>query len=268
MSKEQPTKTKVDVNVWKKIFKYLFKHKFLFILAMVSIIGLTFLETIFTKYICVDGLNRFLATGIDKDFYKFIINMVLLILTLGICTFTFIQSAAILEIRFYKTITKETFEKVQNQPFTFFDHVNVGWLIARIANDTSRLGEIISWGMIDIVYAIFRLLFIFIIMSTINFKLALIMLIIVPIVVIISSLFNNVIIKLSRKQRTINALINTQLNEGIGGAKTSKTLNLQEKNMSTFSSTLDDYKSTTMKIAWTQSIFYQIIAYEQTHRGK
>ena len=73
--------------------------------------------------------------------------------------------------------------------------------MARVSSDTSRLGEIISWGLVDIIYAFFKLLFIFIIMCGINFKLALIMLIIIPVVTIAASIFNNMIIKLSRKQR-------------------------------------------------------------------
>ena len=71
---------------------------------------------------------------------------------------------------FYKT-----FAKLQDQPFSFFDRSSVGWLMARVSSDTSRLGEIISWGLVDIVYAVFKLLFIFIVMWNIDFKLSLIL---------------------------------------------------------------------------------------------
>jgi ATP-binding cassette subfamily B protein len=98
-------------------------------------------------------------------------------------------------------------------------------------------------------------------MGTINFKLSLIMLIIIPIVTIFATLFNNLIIKLSRKQRRINSEITSALNEGISGAKTSKTLVLEEKNINEFSNTVNKYKNVTVKIAWTQSAFYQIIAF-------
>ena len=133
--------------------------------------------------------------------------------------------------------------------------------MARVSSDTSRLGEIISWGMIDIVYAIFKLIFIFVIMWGINFKLSLIMLIIIPVVTIAATIFNNLIVKLSRKQRRINSEITSYLNEGISGAKTSKTLVLEKKTIGEFSRVVNKYQNVTVKIAWTQSAFYQIIAF-------
>ena len=174
---------------------------------------------------------------------------------------SFLRFSSSLELKFYKGLTQKTFAKLQNQPFSFFDRSSVGWLMARVSSDTSRLGEIISWGLVDIVYAVFKLLLIFVVMCGVNFKLALIMLIVIPIVTIVAALFNNLIVKYSRKQRKINSEITSYLNEGISGAKTSKTLLLEEKTIKEFSGVVNKYKSITMKISWAQSSFYQIIAF-------
>lgn len=258
---EYSLKTKMDGKVWKRIFKEILKYPGYLIGAVLSMLASTFCETMFIKYICSDGLAKYMEEGMSSSFWIFVVGMFMFILALGLSTMMFLRFASILELKFYKGLTKETFAKVQNQPFSFFDSSSVGWLMARISSDTSRLGEIISWGLIDIVYAIFKLIFIFVVMGTINFKLSLIMLIIIPIVTIFASLFNNLIIKLSRKQRRINSEITSSLNEGISGAKTSKTLVLEEKNINEFSSTVNKYKNVTVKIAWTQSAFYQIIAF-------
>lgn len=258
---EQNQKTKMKFSVWKRIFKELFKYPLFCIGAIVSMIGTAFFETIFVKFICSDGLKRFLLEGINESFWIFIIEMILLVLSIGACTAMFLMFGGILELKFYKGLTQKTFAKLQDQPFSFFDKSSVGWLMARVSSDTSRLGELISWGLIDIVYAVFKLLFVFIIMWTINFKLSLIMLIIVPLVTIVATIFNNLIVKQSRKQRMINSQITSKLNEGISGAKTSKTLVLEEKTIKEFSGCVDDYKKITVKIAWTQSSFYQIIAF-------
>lgn len=258
---EYSLKTKMDGKVWKRIFKEILKYPGYLIGAVLSMLASTFCETMFIKYICSDGLAKYMEEGMSSSFWVFVVGMFMFILALGLSTMMFLRFASILELKFYKGLTKETFAKVQNQPFSFFDRSSVGWLMARISSDTSRLGEIISWGLIDIVYAIFKLVFIFVVMGTINFKLSLIMLIIIPIVTVFASLFNNLIIKLSRKQRRINSEITSSLNEGISGAKTSKTLVLEEKNIKEFSSTVNKYKNVTVKIAWTQSAFYQIIAF-------
>ena len=258
---EYSLKTKMDFKVWKRIFKEILKYPGYLIGAIISMLASTFCETMFIKYICSDGLAKYMKEGITSSFFAFVVGMIMFIVALGLSTASFLRFAGILELKFYKGLTKKTFAKVQDQPFSFFDRSSVGWLMARISSDTSRLGEIISWGLIDIIYAIFKLVFIFIIMWTINFKLSLIMLIIIPVVCIAATLFNNLIIRLSRKQRRINSEITSALNEGISGAKTSKTLVLEEKNIKEFSNTVNKYKAVTVKISWTQSAFYQIIAF-------
>ena len=258
---EYDLKTKLNHKIWLRILKEMLRYPWYLIGAIVSMIGAAFFETMFIKYIRTDGLAKFLDEGINKNFYLFLVGMALFILGLGLCTSLFLRFAGILELKFYKGLTKKTFAKLQDQPFSFFDRSSVGWLMARVSSDTSRLGEIISWGLVDIIYAFFKLLFIFIIMCGINFKLALIMLIIIPVVTIAASIFNNMIIKLSRKQRRINSEITSYLNEGISGAKTSKTLIIEKKTIREFSDVVNKYKGVTVKIAWTQSAFYQVIAY-------
>lgn len=258
---EKEYNNKLSLKVWKKIFKEMWKYPVYCIGAVLSMIGAAFTETMFIKYICADGLERFLNTGINNDFWIFIVEMFMFVMCLGICTLLFIRFAGLLELKFYKGLTKDTFAKLQNQPFSFFDRSSVGWLMARVSSDTSRVGEIISWGLVDVVYAVFKLLFIFIIMYGIEPKLSLILLIIIPVVTIVVALFNNVIINLSRKQRKINSEITSSLNEGITGAKTSKTLVLEDKKINEFSSVVNNYKKVTVKISYAQSAFYQIIAF-------
>ena len=258
---EYSLNTKMNFKVWKRIFKEILKYPGYLIGAVLSMLASTFCETMFIKYICSDGLAKYMEEGMSSSFWVFVVGMFMFILALGLSTMMFLRFASILELKFYKGLTKETFAKLQDQPFSFFDRSSVGWLMARVSSDTSRLGEIISWGMIDIVYAIFKLIFIFVIMWGINFKLSLIMLIIIPVVTIAATIFNNLIVKLSRKQRRINSEITSYLNEGISGAKTSKTLVLEKKTIGEFSRVVNKYQNVTVKIAWTQSAFYQIIAF-------
>ena len=258
---EYSLNTKMNLKVWKRIFKEMLKYPWLFIGSVLSMVGAAFCETMFVKFVCSDGLAKFMDEGLTTSFWIFVVQMVMFVVMLGACTSSFLMFASRLELRFYKGLTKKTFAKIQEQPFSFFDRSSVGWLMARVSSDTSRLGEIISWGLVDIVYAVFKLLFIFIVMWNIDFKLSLILLIIIPLVTVVAAIFNNLIVKLSRKQRRINSEITSYLNEGISGAKTSKTLVLEDKNIKEFSNIVNRYKKVTVKISWTQSAFYQIIAF-------
>ena len=153
---EKEYKSKFNIKIWNRIFKEMFKYPFYCIGSVLAMIGAAFTETMFIKYICSDGLEKFLDTGIDSSFFAFVIGMIMFVLCLGACTTMFLYFAGTLELKFYRSLTKKTFSHLQNQPFSFFDRSSVGWLMARVSSDTSRLGEIISWGLVDIVYAIFK----------------------------------------------------------------------------------------------------------------
>ena len=258
---EKEFSNKFNGKIWLRIFKEMGKYPIYCVGAILSMIGAAFAEAIFIKFICTDGLKRFIDTGIDNNFWIFVVQMVMFVVCIGLCTLLFLRFAGLLELKFYKGLTKNTFSKLQNQPFSFFDRSSVGWLMARVSSDTSRVGEIVSWGLVDIIYAIFKLLFIFLVMLGIEPKLALILLIIIPVVTIVVAIFNNLIVKLSRKQRKINSEITAHLNEGISGAKTSKTLVLEEKKLKEFDNVVSNYKKVSVHISYAQSAFYQIIAF-------
>lgn len=260
---EYDLKAKIDYNVWKKVFKRLGLFKKELFLGVIAIIFVALIETLFIYFISETGITKF-AGGVKDVFptalWWFLIAMVGIILLESVFVFLFLRCSGKLEIKFYKSLTTETFNKLQNQPFSFFDRSSVGWLMARVSSDTSRLGEIISWGLIDVVYAIFKLGFVFITMALVNFKLTLIMLVIVPVVMVISIFFRRIIIKNSRELRRINSQISSSLNEGISGAKTSKTLVLEEKNSAGFASITSNYKRTAIKSSYFSSGYYQIIS--------
>ena len=127
----------------------------------------------------------------------------------------------------YKDLTRKTYEHLQGLSYSFFDKYSVGWLLARVTRDTARVGEIISWGLVDVVWAFFKLVFILVFMMRYSVKLAIIMLIVVPIILAISIPFRRVIVKYFWRVRKINSQVTSSLNEGIMGAKTSKSLVLE-----------------------------------------
>jgi len=258
---EYDLKAKLDFKVWKLILKEMIKYPVYLIGGVLSMMGTAVIETLFLKFICKDGLARFIGQEIGKDFIIFIVEMILFILVLGTFTTMFLYFCGTLERKFYVGLTKETFAKLQRQPFSFFDRSSVGWLMARVASDTSRLGEIISWGLIDIVYTVFRVLSVLIVMWGIDWKLSLIIMIIIPVVAFVTYFFDKIVVILSRKQRKLNSKITTYLNEGISGAKTSKTLVLEEKNLNEFGKLVHDYKKVTIETGFAQTSLYQIIAF-------
>lgn len=250
---------KIDYKLWGRVLKTLKPYWKLWVMALISITIVSFAETMF-MFQFASGIDSFIEKNTLEGLPGFIAFTSLFVLTQGVMVFAFILYAGRLEIKFYSHLTTSAFEHLQTLSFSFFDKNSVGWLMARVTSDTQRLSEIISWGMVDIVFAFSKLIFIFGIMITVDLQLTLIVMIIVPVVIVVSMLFEKVVITESRKVRRLNSKITGSLNEGISGAKTSKSLVLEDLNLGDFKSLTSKYRKTAVKSACINSIFYQIIS--------
>jgi ATP-binding cassette subfamily B protein len=172
----------------------------------------------------------------------------------------FVWSVSRIEQLIYSSLTTKAFNHLQELSYSFFDKYSVGWLIARTVNDASRLSEIISWGVVDAVYATFLIFFILVIMALTDWRLALVLTLFIPLIVIISALFRRIVIKYSWRVRRAQSRVSSALNEGITGAKTSKTLVLESKNLREFSTIVDNFRKLSIKSSIINSVFIQIIA--------
>lgn len=258
---DKDLKTKLNSKTWLKLWSYIKDFKKTLLIGLISVVIVGLVETLFIKYISQEGLKNFLEKGINNsEFYLFIVGMIILIIIEAIGVKFFLYSFSTLERKTYAKLTSNVFSHLQELSYSFYDKYSVGWLISRTTSDTSRVSETIAWSCTDIVYAITKLIFILIVMLTISPKLALIMIVVVPIIVIISTLFRGVIIKYSWKVRKINSQVSGSLNEGISGAKTSKSLVLEESNLKGFSLLVNNYRKSAIKSRIFSSLYFQIIA--------
>lgn len=256
---EYDLKQKIDFRLWAKTFKTLRPYWKYWVAALVAIAIVAFTETMF-MYQFASGIEGFIEKNTLDGLTGFIALTSLFVILQGVFVFFFFLFAGKLEIKFYSHLTTRAFEHLQTLSFSFFDKNSVGWLMARVTSDTSRLSEIISWGMVDIVWAVAKLIFIFSIMITVDVQLTLIVMVIVPIVMIVSMLFRRLVISVSRKVRRLNSKITGALNEGISGAKTTKSLVLEENNLNDFRNLTSKYRKTAIRSACINSIYYQIIS--------
>ena len=96
-------------------------------------------------------------------------------------------------------------------------------------SDTSRLGTIFSWSLIESVWHGAYLIGSVVVMLIINIRLALLVMIILPLVTLLFAYFQKRMITVNRQVREINSRITGNFNEGITGAKTIKSLVIEKK---------------------------------------
>lgn len=253
-------KQKIKTSVWKQLLHKLKPHRRYVILALIAAVVSSLAETYFIKFIADDGIEKFLEQNNLQGIETFFILMLIFIIGYGFIIKMYVHYSSRVERKIYADLMEQSFCHLQSQSYSFYDKYSVGWLISRTMNDTSRVSEIISWGLSDIVTSVFKLFFILIVMLTIDVQLTIIMIIIVPTVLVIGILFRRLIIRYSWKVRRINAQVSGAFNEGIMGAKTSKSLVLEEKNNKSFDELVMKFKKTSIKSAVYSSLYFQIIS--------
>lgn len=222
-----------DLNVklkWfgiPKLIPFVKKYKVRIIWMVILGIGASIIDAmypLFNQY----ALNHFvLGQTLDTLVYFILLYLGILVLQ-AIMNFISVFSAGFIELNVDKDLRSASFNHLQELSFAFFNQNNVGYVHARVMSDTGKIGEMVSWRMMDIVWSGSYLVFIFISMLMINAELALYVLLLVPIAVIIIALFQKKLIVLNRKIREINSKITSNFNEGITGAKSIKTLVVEE----------------------------------------
>ena len=207
------------------------------------------------------ALNNFIALGQLDGMTLFIIAY-LLVLTAQIF-FNLISTYQCGKVEMYvgRDMKKASFDHLQTLSFSYFNQNSVGYVHARVMSDTSRVGGMVSWGVMDSVWNLTYLIGGIIVMLSLNWKLALMVLVIVPIIAVAATYFQKIMVVLNRKIRAINSRITGNFNEGITGAKTTKTLVVEEKMERNFNDTSDEMYKTSIRASHYRFLLSSIISF-------
>lgn len=117
-----------------------------------------------------------------------------------------------------------SFSHLQTLSFSYFNQNNVGYIHARVMSDTGRIGEIVAWRFMDLIWNGSYLIFVLVIMLKMNARLTAWIVLLVPIAALLISWFQKRIVTLNRRIREINSTITGNFNEGITGVRSIKTM--------------------------------------------
>ena len=175
------------------------------------------------------ALNHFVALGTLDTLVPFILIYVSAILFAGVSNYISALTSLRLEVRLDKDLRNAAFEHLQTLSFSYFSQNSVGYIHARVMSDTQRIGSLFSWTVIDSVWQGAYVVGAIVAMLAVNARLALLVLAILPLLVLLFSVFQNKLVRVNREIREINSKITSNFNEGITGAKTVKTLVIEDK---------------------------------------
>ncbi|MBQ9662910.1 MAG: ABC transporter ATP-binding protein [Oscillospiraceae bacterium] len=133
------------------------------------------------------------------------------------------------EVGMDRDLRNAAFSHLQTLSFSYFNQNSVGYIHSRVMSDTSRIGALVSWTLLDSVWQFGYIVGAVVVMFVMNARLALVVTSVLPIVVLLYALFEKKLVSVNREIREQNARITGDFNEGIMGARTIKSLVLEEK---------------------------------------
>ncbi len=129
----------------------------------------------------------------------------------------------VLGVRIESDMRSDLFNHIQKLSFNYFDNTKTGHIMSRLVNDLFDIAEFAHHGPEDIFITMITLVGTFIIMLTLNWQLALIIFMLVPIMLIFAIMKNKKMRHIFREMRIKIADINAQIEDSISGIRVVKS---------------------------------------------
>ena len=178
-----------------------------------------------------------------------------LVLIQAVAVFGFIWLAGLLGERIRYDLRQKLFNHLQQLSLTYYNRMPVGWIISRVTSDTDRVAELVTWGLLDVTWSSFNIITALFFMSRISWQLTLIVMVIVPIIIVVATLFQRKIIVQYREVRKVNSKITGAYNETITGVRVIKALDREEANLREFGKLTGEMYRAGYRAAWYSALF-------------
>ena len=207
------------------------------------------------------ALDHFIGEGIFDTIVLFVILYLFALGFAAVMNYISCALATIIEMRVNQTLRQTAFTHLQTLSFSYFNQNSVGYIHARLMSDTSRIGSLVSWVLVDCIWRVSYLIGAIGMMLYLNTKLALMVLAILPLLVMLFSIFQKKLIGVNRDIREINSKITGNFNEGITGAKTIKSLAIEEEMSNRFRQETAEMKAKSVRASRLRGLFSGTISF-------
>ena len=226
---------------------------FLFMISLVSA-----LDSYFT-YLNKEIIDRGVGGRDLTIIFNIMVQYGALLLVQAAGVFSFIYLTGVLGERVRYDLRKKMFGHLQDLSLSYYNRTPVGWIISRVTSDSDRVAELVTWGMLDTTWGIMNIITAGFFMVLINWRLALIVGVAIPVLVVVASWFQKKIIKEYRQVRKINSKITGAYNENITGVRVVKSLGREEANLREFGGLTGEMYRAGYRAAWLSAMFLPVV---------
>lgn len=224
-------------------------------LLMLAAATVDVLIPLYQKYI----IDHFIVPGSTEGIVPVAAAGVAVMLVSMAAIIVFTRAAIRVEMGFARDLKGVCFNHLQTLSLSYYNTTPVGYIIARVMSDTGRIGMLVAWGLVDVVWGLSYVAFAAAAMLLLDFRLGVFLLVIIPPMALITSWFQTRILRHNRAVRRVNSRIIGAFNEGITGARTSKTLVIEDINVREFGDLTKEMYGSSIRAASLSAAFMPII---------
>ena len=260
---EQEYTKSFDLKIWKRLFPFLKNYRWDFV-GMLVFNGVCALVDVILPLFQRYAIANFIETDTLQGLWPYALTYLAVIVLQCLSVVAFARNSMRIEMLLGRDMRDKLFHHLQTLSFSFYNVTPVGYLLTRVMSDTNRIAGMIAWNFTDILWALFYVGGSFASMLLLNWKLALVVILIVPVMAVLTGYFQNRILHWNRKVRKLNSRITGAFNEGITGAKTTKTLVMEDQSSDAFNELTGKMKDSGIRAARLNAVYIPLVLFFST----
>jgi ATP-binding cassette subfamily B protein len=179
-------------------------------------------------------INDIIPNGKLRIFYIFIIALLILAVVRAVLNYIIDYWGHIVGTRMERDMRRDLFGHLQTLSFDYFDNTKTGHIMSRIVNDLREISELAHHGPEDLFLSLVMLIGSFIILTTIEWRLTLIIYSFLPLLIWYATLKRKKMTSAFRSVRKRIANVNAQLENSISGIRVAKSFTNEEYEIEKF----------------------------------
>jgi len=247
-----------DMSLFRKVMGFVKPYKMVFYTALVLTIVLSALGIV-RPYLMGDIIDLYITTGDKNGLLQLTLIIVGILFVEGIVQFfqtyltNWLGQSVTIDLR------AKLFKHIISFKLRYFDKTAIGTLVTRVISDMETIAEIFAQGLLTIIGDLLKLILVIVVMFFINWKLAILVLIPIPILLVATNIFKNAIKSAFQDVRTMVSRLNAFVQEHITGMYVVQVFGKEKEEQAKFQKINKEHRNAHIKSVWAYSVFFPIV---------
>ena len=262
MSKQEGKEKKItgkvfDYQLFVRLISFAKKYKSQFIISVVSVILLALFAAV-RPVLLQQIIDDYITNKNAEQLLVFIILMLVVLLFEVFFQFLFIYFANWLGQNIVKDMRTQLFNHLLYFKMQYFNNSSVGKLVTRVVSDIETIASVFGQGLFMIISDLLKMLVIAAVMLWMNWKLALIVFAILPLLIFATRVFQKAMKSAFQEVRKEVANLNSFVQERITGMRIIQLFTREKIEYEKFKTINEKHKKAWVRTVWYNSIFFPI----------